>query len=208
MECNFGGAQLANSDFSGGVLIGANFAGASLAWSSFRGSKLVAANFEGADLRDVAFDGVECTACNFQGAKLDEATFSGARMTAANFSGFRAAIAGDQLRALLARCAACNFQSAALSGFDLSGGSLAGVDFAKADLRRTRFDGAVLCWYVLDGAKRSIKCDNLQGARVEGASFKGVRICTDPEDAHTCTTVSADALRQFSGAALEGAALR
>lgn len=208
MECNFSGRPLANSDFSRSVLIGSNFAGAVLTWSSFRGAKLVAANFEGADLRDAAFDGADCTACNFHGSRLDEATFAGARMTAANFSGLHAAIADAALRQLLARCAACNFQTAELTGRDLSGGSLIGVDFSKADLRRTRFDGAALCWYSLDGTQRTIRCDTLQGAQVKAASFRSVRLCGDPSDPHTCTVVAPSVLQRQSGSSLEGATLQ
>ena len=207
MECNFGGAQLAGSDFSGANYVGANFAGAQLTRASFRGARLVAANFAGADLRDVAFDASECTACNFQDARLDGATFTGTRMTAANFARFDAAVNDDQLRELLARCAACNFQSARLAGRNLAGGSLIGVDFSKADLRGTQFDGAAICWYLMNGAQRETKCDNLSGAQVGGASFARVRICADPSDAQTCGAVSADTLRKSSGSPLSGATL-
>lgn len=205
--CNFAGAQLAGSDFSGGVYVGSNFAGAVLERASFRGSKLVAANFQGADLRGAAFDNAECTACNFEGAKFDGATFSGARIVAANFAGFSAVVGDDQLRALLSGCYFCNFRAASLAGRDLSGASLIGIDFSQADLRNTRFDGAVLCWYVIDGAQRTPKCVTLQGARVQGASFTGALICTDPTEARTCTAVAAAALRRDTGSELSGAVL-
>jgi uncharacterized protein YjbI with pentapeptide repeats len=207
MECNFAGAQLAGSDFSGVNYVGANFAGAVLTRASFRDARLVAANFAGADLRDVAFDASECTACNFQGAKLDRSTFTGTRMTAANFAQFDALVSDDQLRELLARCAACNFQSARLAGRNLASGSLIGVDFSKADLRGTQFDGAVICWYVMNGAQQDTKCDNLRDAQVIGASFARVRVCSDPGDVGTCSPVSADTLRRLSGSTLSGATL-
>ena len=207
MGCSFAGSQLEGRDFSRGVLVGTNFVGAQLSASSFRGATIVAADFQRADLSRVTFDDAQCTACDFQSAKLDGATFSGARMVAANFGGFGSAISSAALRDLLGGCAACNFQAASLTGRDLSGISMIGVDMARADLRNTRFDGAALCWYVVNGSERSTKCVGLKDARVEGASFRGVRICRDPTDATTCTAVTAAALQRDSGSALSGAAL-
>lgn len=195
------------SDFTGVVYVGTNFAGAELQRASFRGAKLVAANFQGADLRGAAFDGAECTACNFQSATFDGATFSGVRIVAANFSGFLGAVADDQLRELLGGCFVCDFRTSSLAGRDLSGVSLLGVDLSEADLRNAKFNGAVLCWYAVDGAQRVTKCDAMQGARVEGASFRGARICADPADPRTCAPVTAASLRKESGSALKGAAL-
>lgn len=207
MGCNYAGSQLAGHDFSGGVLVGSNFAGAQLSGASFRGAKLVAANFQGADLSRVTFDAAECTACNFQATKLDGATFSGALMVAANFVGFAAAVTDAALRDLLGGCVACNFQTAAVAGRDLSGIAMIGVDLGRADLRNTRFDGSVLCWYVVNGSERGTKCDSFKDARVDGASFRGVRICRDPSDAATCLPVTAAALQRDSGSQLSGAAL-
>jgi len=207
MGCNFAGLQLAGRDFSGAVLVGANFAGAQLSAASFRGARIVAGNFQGADLSRVTFDEAECTACNFHSTKLDGATFGAARMVAANFVGFAAAVGDAALRDLLGGCVACNFQAASLSGRDLSGTTMIGVDLAGADLRNTRFDGAALCWYVVNGSQRSTKCVGLKDARVEGASFVRVRLCRDPADATTCTPVTAAALQRDSGSALSGAAL-
>jgi uncharacterized protein YjbI with pentapeptide repeats len=207
MECSFAGSQLAKADFSDVVYVGANFAGATLRGASFRGAKLVAANFQGADLQNADFDDVECTACNFQGAKFDGATFSAARIVAANFLGFSGNLADAALRDLLAGCFVCNFRTASLAGRDLSGVSLIGVDLSQADLRGTKFNGAVLCWYVIDGAQRQTKCDSMQGARVGGASFLGVLLCADPTEARSCVAVTADSLRRYSGSALDGATL-
>ncbi|MBV9718092.1 MAG: pentapeptide repeat-containing protein [Candidatus Eremiobacteraeota bacterium] len=206
MGCSFAGAQLGSSDFSNVTYVGTNFAGAQLGGSSFRGARLVATNFQGADLRNVAFDDAECIACNFENVKLDGATFSGVRMTAANFDGLSSKIADDQLRALLSNCYACNLRQASLAGRDLSGAALIGVDFYNADLRGTRFDGAVLCSYVMQGALRQVKCDAMQGARVQGASFAGALICIDPAERSSCTPVPADTLRKESGSPLNGAA--
>lgn len=205
--CNFEAAQLAGDDFSGDVLVGSNFAGAQLSGASFRAAKIVGANFQGADLRRVTFDGAECTACNFSEAKLDGATFAGARMVAANFVGFAAAINDAALRDLLGGCAVCNFQMASLAGRDLSGILMIGVDLARADLRNTRFDGAVLCWYVVNGSVHATKCIGLKDARTDGASFRGVRICRDPADSATCTAVTGAALQRDSGSLLTGATL-
>jgi len=207
MGCNFAGAQLANSDFSAVVYIGSNFQGAVLTNASFHGARLVASNFEGANLAGAAFDGADCTACNFKGANLDGATFLGARMTAANFSGFASKVADAQLRALLAGCVACGFHSASFAGRDFSELPLVSVDFSQADLRNAKLNGAVLCWYVIDGAQRQTKCDPMPGANVTGASFLGVRLCTDPADPKTCTPVTGAALRRDSGSTLDGAIL-
>jgi uncharacterized protein YjbI with pentapeptide repeats len=205
--CNFAGAQLAAQDFSGVTYVGTNFEGARLTRASFRGARLVAANFENADLAGASFDAAECTACNFSGAKFDGATFTGARMTAANFQGFAGAVADAQLRSLLSGCAACNFAAASLGGRDLSGMAITGIDFSRADLRNTRFDGSALCWYTIDRGSRLTQCDKLREARVEGASFLGVLICADATDSRTCTPVTADALRRDTGSALDGATL-
>jgi uncharacterized protein YjbI with pentapeptide repeats len=205
--CNFAAAQLADANFAGGVYVGANFAGAVLTGASFRGAELVAANFEGADLRGAAFDAARCTACNFQAARLDGATFSGVRMVAANFKGFAAAGPDAAIRDLLAGCVVCNFQAASLAGRDLSGVPLISIDLSQADLQNTKFDGAVLCWYVVDGTQRATKCDAMQGARVNGASFTGVRLCSDPTDPHSCVPVDAASLRRYASSPLSGAAL-
>jgi uncharacterized protein YjbI with pentapeptide repeats len=207
MGCNFAGSQLANADFSDVVYVGSNFAGAALRGASFRGAKLVAVNFQGADLQNGDFDDAECTACNFQGAKLDNATFSASRMVAANFLGFSSNVSDAALRDLFGGCFACNFRAASLAGRDLSGASLIGVDLSQADLRGTKFNGAVLCWYVIDGAQRQTKCDTMQGARVGGATFLGVLLCADPTEARSCTAITAEALRRDSGSPLDGATL-
>jgi uncharacterized protein YjbI with pentapeptide repeats len=205
--CNFAGLQLSGADFAGGVYVATNFAGANLTGASFRGAQLVAANFQGANLQGVAFDAAQCTACNFEGTQLDGATFSGARMTASNFSGFKAAVGDSELRELFSRCVACGFHAASLAGRDFSGAVLAGVDFSQADLRNTRFDNATLCWYAIDGTQRVTKCASLAGARLEGASFRNVRVCADPADPASCAPVSADSLRRYSGSPLTGAIL-
>jgi uncharacterized protein YjbI with pentapeptide repeats len=203
--CNFAGSQLANTDFSNVVYVGSNFAGAELRGASFHGAKLVAANFQGADLSQADFDDVECTACNFQGAEFDGASFSNVRMVAANFGGFSGKLADASLRSLLGGCIFCDFREASLAGRDLSGTVLIGVDLSQADIRNAKFNGAVLCWYIVNGTKRATKCDTMKGAQTAGASFAGVLLCTDPTEAQSCTAVPADVLKQDSGSALEGA---
>lgn len=207
MNCNLAGMQLSGSDFSGVVYVGTNFEGAKLERVSFRRAKLVAANFQNADLRGAAFDVADCTACNFDGANLDGATFSGVSMTAANFNGFAGTIADSQLRELFAGCVACNFQSESLAGRDLSGVTAFGVDFSKADLRGTKFDGATLCTYAIDQTQRTVKCASFHDARVEGASFLNIRLCSNWQDPRTCTGVDAQSLRRYSGSTLDGAIL-
>jgi len=207
MGCNFSAATLSGGDFSGVTYVGTNFAGTLLERASFRGAHLVAANFQGADLRGAAFDDVECMACNFEGAKLDAATFAGVRMIAANFSGFSAAVSDADLRGLMGGCVACSFRSAMLAGRDLSGVTMIDVDLSQADLRNARFNGAVLCWYVVNGSQRGAKCNKLTGARVDGASFLGILICADPSEARSCTAVTAADLRRQSEATLAGATL-
>ncbi len=128
-------------------------------------------------------------------------------MVAANFAGFSSKLSDDALRALLSTCYSCNFRGADLEGRDLSGVSMIGVDLSQADLRRAKFNGAVLCWYVVDGAQRSTKCVTMKGAHVEGASFPGVLVCEDPVQAQACTAVTAAELRRDSGSQLEGATL-
>lgn len=172
---------------------------------NFAGSKLSDADFSGVTY--VVFDDSDCTACNFQDAKLDGASFSGVRIVAADFEGFSSAISDDALRGLLAGCVACNFKAASLAGRDLSGVTMIGTDFGQADLRNARFNGAVLCWYVVNGEQQTTRCVTLAGARVTGASFLGVLICADPSEARSCTAVNATALRRDSGSALAGAAL-
>lgn len=207
MGCNFAGLQLAGSNFAAVEYIGTNFAGAVLRNASFRRATLVAANFQGADLQGAAFDAAECTACNFDGAKLDQATFSGVRMTAANFSGFASNVENAQLGELLKQCFACNFGKSSLAGRDLSGLPLVGVDFSQADLRGTKFNDAILCSYVINGTQRSIKCDTMKGALVDGANFENVQICSDASDRQTCAPIDAKSLQRYTGSLLNGAAL-
>jgi uncharacterized protein YjbI with pentapeptide repeats len=208
MGCNFAGSQLAGADFGSGVYTASNFARAQLERASFRGARLVAANFQGADLTGAAFDDALCVACNFKDAKLDRATFSGVQIVAANFEGFAASVSDADLRDLLSGCMTCNFASASLAGRDLSGIAIIGVDFSKADLRNSRFDGTALCWYAVNGSQRTPACDKFGGALVAGASFSGVLICDDPAQKSTCSAVSADALRRDTGSPLTGAVVR
>jgi uncharacterized protein YjbI with pentapeptide repeats len=205
--CNFAGAQLAGSDLTNAVYIGTNFEGTNLAHASFRGAKLLAANFQGADLKGAIFDGAQCTACNFAAAELDGATFAGVQMLAASFKGFAASVDDAQLRALLSGCISCNFQSGRLAGRDLSGATLISVNFSQADLRSTKFDGAVICWYSVDESQRATKCDSMANAQVEGASFRNVQLCDDPIERRACVTVDAQTLRSSTGSGLTGAVI-
>lgn len=205
--CNYAGAKLAGSDLTRATYIAANFEGADLSRASFRNARIVAANFENADLRGAAFDGAQCTACNFIGARLDGATFVGAQMMAANFKNFAASVTDEQLRQLLGGCVSCNFAGSKLAGRDLSGIPLLSVDLSGADLQGTRFDGAVLCWYVTNETQRQPACDKMAGAETSAASFSGVLLCEDPLDRSTCRPVDADVLRANTGSPLSGAAL-
>ena len=205
--CKFTAAKLAGSDFTRATYIGVDFEGADLSGSSFRQARLLAINFQNADLRNAAFDGSQCMACNFLGAKLDGATFTGTLMTASNFKGFAASIPDEQLRQLLSGCVACNFAGSNLAGRDLSGIPLLSVDFSQADLSGVRFDGAVLCWNVTQGAKRQATCDTMRGAQTSATNFANVLLCDDPMDRSTCVPVDADMLRQDTGSPLTGAAL-
>ena len=205
--CNYAGAKLAGSDFTRGAYIGVNFAGADLAGASFRNARILAANFENADLRGAAFDSAQCTACNFIGARLDGATFTGTQMMAANFKNFAASVTDEQLRQLLAGCVSCNFTGSKLAGRDLSGIALVSVDLSGADLQGTRFDGAVLCWTVMNETQRRPTCDKMAGAQTSAASFAGVLLCENPPDRSTCHSVDAEMLRANTGSPLSGAAL-
>jgi uncharacterized protein YjbI with pentapeptide repeats len=205
--CNFAGSHPPDKDFSSVVYVASNFENTGLEHASFQGAKLVAANFQGADLRNADFDEVECTACNFSSAKLDGASFSAVRIVAASFVKFSSNLSDGALRDLLGGCFACNFREASLAGRDLSGVSMIGFDLSQADLRGTKFSGAVLCWYAIDAGKRVVKCDTLQGAQVSGASFAGVLACADPSEARSCTAISAEDLRRYSGSSLDGATL-
>jgi uncharacterized protein YjbI with pentapeptide repeats len=202
--CNFAGAQLAGSDLTNAVYVAANFEGANLERVSFRNAKIIAGNFKDADLRGAAFDGAECLACNFEGAKFDGATFTGARMVAANFKGFAASVDSQQLRALLSGCITCNFSGASLAGRDFSGLTLISVDLSQADLRNTKFDGAVLCWYSVNGAQRTLTCDKMADAIVEGASFRNVQLCENPLERQGCAPVDTETLRKQTGLPLSG----
>jgi uncharacterized protein YjbI with pentapeptide repeats len=202
--CNFAGAQLAGTDLTNAVYIAANFEGANLERVSFRNARIIAGNFKDADLRAAAFDGAECLACNFEGAKLDGATFTGVRMIAANFKGFAASVDSQQLRALVSGCITCNFSGASLAGRDFSGLTLISVDFSQADLRGTKFDGAVLCWYSVNGAQRTLTCDKMADAIVDAATFRNVQLCENPLEHQGCTPVDMETLRKQSGLPLSG----
>lgn len=197
--CNFAGAQLAGSDFTKGTYVGVNFDTANLERVSFRDAKILAANFKGADLNGAAFDGAECLACNFAGAKFDGATFTGVQMIAANFEGFAASIDTPQLRGLVSGCISCNFSGGSLAGRDFSGLTIISVDFSKADLRNSRFDGAVLCWYNANGTQRAMSCDKMAGALVDGATFRNVQVCDNPLERQGCVPVDPATLHKLSG---------
>lgn len=199
MGCDLKAEHLAGADFSNGVYFGSNFKDADLSGASFRGARIIAANFSDANLSAAAFDGSDCLACNFSGAKLDGATFLQARMAASNFSGFAAHLDNAQLRNLLAGCTVCNFSKGRFTGYDLALTPIVDVDFSGADLRQVRFDGAIMCWYDGFGVKRAMSCDKLGGAKVDGASFAGIRVCEDPLDARTCAVVADGEFRRSAG---------
>lgn len=197
--CNFANAQLSGSDFTRATYIGVNFDTASLAHVSFRDAKILAANFKGADLSGAAFNGAECLACNFAGAKLDGATFIGVQMIAANFERFAASVDTPQLRGLISSCISCNFSGGTLAGKDFSGLTIISVDFSKADLRNSRFDNAVLCWYNVNGTQRAMSCDKMAGALVDGTTFNNVQVCDNPLERQGCAPVDPETLRKLSG---------
>ncbi len=205
--CNFSGAKLPGSNFDNGTYIGVNFAGADLHRSSFRAARLLAANFENANLQGVAFDGAQCTACNFSGTQLSGSTFLKVIVVAANFKDFAAKVADDQLRSLLSGCVSCDFSGANLAGRNLSGATLLSVDLSRADLRGTRFDGAVVCWKTVQESQSETHCDPMAGARTAGTIFTGVVLCDDPVDRAGCNPVSAKTLTEKVGSPLQGAVL-
>jgi hypothetical protein len=47
----------------------------------------------------------------------------------------------------------------------------------------------------------------MQGARVEGANFSNVQLCSDPTDRHTCAAVDAKSLQRYANSPLSGATL-
>jgi uncharacterized protein YjbI with pentapeptide repeats len=197
--CNFARAQLAGSDLTKATYVGVNFEAANLERVSFRNARVLAANFEDADLSGAAFDGSECLACNFVGVKLDGATFTGVQMIAANFKRFAASVDNVQLRGLISGCISCNFSGGSLAGKDFSGLAIISVDFSKADLRNSRFDNAILCWYNVNGTQRVMSCDKMAGALVDGASFRNVQVCDNPLAREGCMPVDPDTLRRLSG---------
>ncbi len=204
--CDLSNQSLQNADFTTATYVGANFAGAKLRSASFARSQLVAANFAGADLENADFHGAECIACNFSGAKLDGANFDETRIVAANFAGFHATISDRSLRELLGGCISCNFQNSMLSKTDLSGLRLTSIDFGNADLSYAKLDGASLCSYSMKGSKSELSCDNLRGARLEGASFKNTVACSNALERTGCTVVDAATLRSRTGGTIDGVA--
>jgi uncharacterized protein YjbI with pentapeptide repeats len=209
--CDFSGSHLAGEDFTGVVYIGANFANADLQHATFRHAKLVGANFRNADLRGADFEDTDCTGCNLQGARLDGAQLSRTDLTGADLSGFDGAVEDTTLRALLDKCLGCDLHNAKLAGRNLSRLDLTGIDFTGADLRRTNFDGAGICWQNTDrrGGIIDTECDDFRAAQVDGASFRNVQLCGDAvRGGNTCTPVNAATLREYTKSSLSGAILR
>lgn len=205
--CDFSKATLSHANFDGAAYIGINFDATDLHDASFRGARLVGINFNKADLEGAAFHGAQCTACNFSGANLSGATFSKALMVATNFKGFAGTLADKELRSLLSGCVSCDFSGADLAGRDLSQTTPISVDFSRANLTNTLFDGAVLCWETFAQSGRQMRCDPMANAQTSGASFAAVVACDDPLERTGCTQVDATTLRQKVGSPLQGAVL-
>lgn len=136
------------------------------------------AQFSGASLsniylRDSCFDSVD-----FAGANLAKANLSGSNLIRSNFKG--------------AKLDGAKFTNVNLTrGSSLEGASAIGTDFTDSDLRKVRFDNAVLQSAKFMG-KSDLRQAQFQGADLRNANFEGA----DLREAN------------FNGADLRGANLR
>ncbi len=164
---------LVNTELVGAVLVGASFDGARLANTQCRGT----------DMRYSALDGATIIDAGFEFANLSDASMRRAKA-------FRSRFSGARLGGLSA--ADSTFEHCYFEGADFASayhGALFlphGADLTTADLKDSRFEGAVLGSYV--GAR-------LQGANLGSSSFAGAtlrRVDLSGTDLTACDLAGAD----------------
>lgn len=114
-----------------------DFTGVAASTVNIRGSNLGGSDFRGATLSRCRVDGSDLTRCRMRGVRARGTSFPGSNLEGADVSG------ADLLGGSLAKTRIVNA--------DLRGSNCFGVDFHKAVVGRTRFDGANLKLTALHG---------------------------------------------------------
>lgn len=131
--------------------------------------------FDNASLQRVSFVHARIYRCSFRGADLTGSDFYEAEVDDANLEGaclFRADLSKASL--LRAKGREANFEEAEC-GANLSAADLSGAKFARANLDRTRFAGAILCEADFRFANFG-RWGSCEGADFTGANLTGARI--------------------------------
>jgi uncharacterized protein YjbI with pentapeptide repeats len=136
-ECDFGGANLAESVHLGSAFRNCRFVRTTLWHSIFRNCSMLGSTFEDCRLRPVALDEVDFTLAVLAGADLRGVDLSGCRLREASL-----------VRA--------DLRNAVLRGADLTGARTEGLRLQGADLRGARIDPTVWTTAACRGARIDI----------------------------------------------------
>ncbi|WP_208300506.1 pentapeptide repeat-containing protein [Mycobacterium sp. DL592] len=133
-ECDFGGANLAESVHLGSAFRNCRFLRTTLWHSTFRNCSMLGSTFEGCRIRPAVFDEVDFTLSVLGAADLRGVDLSGCRLREAGL-------------------VQADLRKAVLRGADLSGARTNGLRLEQADLRGARVDASLWTTAACRGAK-------------------------------------------------------
>jgi uncharacterized protein YjbI with pentapeptide repeats len=133
-ECDFAGANLAESLHSGSAFRNCRFLRTTLWHSTFRNCSMLGSTFEDCRLRPITLDEVDFTLAVLGGADLRGVDLSGCRLREAGL-------------------VQADLRKAVLRGADLTGVRTNGLRLEQADLRGARIDAALWTTAACRGAK-------------------------------------------------------
>lgn len=136
-ECDFGGANLAESNHLGSAFRNCRFLRTTLWHSTFRNCSLLGSTFENCRLRPIVCDEVDFTLAVLGGADLREVDLSGCRFRETSL-------------------VEADLRKAVLRGADLSGVRTNGLRLEQADLRGARIDATLWTTAACRGARIDI----------------------------------------------------
>lgn len=182
-NCNFTGANLPLSDFSGGEFSNSLFTNAMLQNANFSGSTLTRVVFDGADLRGVNFSGSSHSGMSFMGSDLRGADFTRSVVDRYGF------MAGNGV----------NFKLADLRGANFSNSYIHGGVFRGAELSSANFSNAVI--HEFRNTEATSECPESHDKMVHrNANFSGIRNAERPARETKLEVIGNFDAADFSGA--------
>jgi uncharacterized protein YjbI with pentapeptide repeats len=155
------GALLDGVELYRALLVGAQLQGASLDWAGLLGADLSAGHLEGASLSHSRLQGASLNDAHLQAVSLNGADLRGASLRVAEMQG--ASLIGTQLGG--ASLDDAGLQGASLDNAELQGASFSHVFAWRADVRRSKSEGAFVVVPETRPRDRRFDCPNYQAER-------------------------------------------